>query len=337
MKKEIIIGIIVICAILLAVWGINYLKGRGVFKKEKEFYALYDRVDGLVIANPVQLNGYKIGQVSDIYFHPDNSGRIVVKFFIKNTDFKIPKNTIAKIISTDLMGTKAIELFLGEDTVIIGVDTIVVGYAGNGDTLHSYIVESLTQEVSKELAPLKAKAEAMLVSIDSVMAVVQNIFNEQSREYISKSLGSIKSTIEHLERTTITLDTLLTQQRGRLVNIIGNIESITYNLKENNEKINAIVDNFHTISDTLAKAQIAETFSEAKKALKDFTVITDKINRGEGSLGLLIQNDTLYNELESASKNLDLLLEDLRLNPNRYMNFSIFGRKKPYKQPEIVK
>ena len=154
---------------------------------------------------------------------------------------------------------------------------------------------------------------------------------------MEQSFESIRYTIQNLESTTYNLDTLVVTQRFRLANIIGNVESITANIKKNNDKINNIIANFSNISDTLAKAKIASTINNADKTLKDFSEIIAKVNRGEGSLGMLVNNDTLYNNLEGASKELNKLVEDIKLNPKRYLNFSVFGgskKKNAYTAPK---
>jgi phospholipid/cholesterol/gamma-HCH transport system substrate-binding protein len=163
-----------------------------------------------------------------------------------------------------------------------------------------------------------------MLSIDSVMSVIQNIFNENTRDNLSKTFSSIKETIKNLERTSISLDTLMQNEKYVLARIFANIESITSNLKNNNEKIALIINNFSAISDSLQKANIKETILNANSALGQANSILGKINRGEGSFGMLINNDTLYKNLENASRNLDILMQDLKENPKRYVHFSLF-------------
>lgn len=325
MKKETKLGIVIVVSLILFIYGLNYLKGKDIFNEQKVFYTIYDRIDGLSVSNPVQINGYKIGQVSDIHFHPNNSGKIVVQFFIKNINIKLPSNTKAKIISSDLLGSKAIALEFEE---------LQGGELKDGDTLVSAIQESLQKQVSNEILPLKEKAQTMMASIDSVMSVIQAIFNDKTKENIDNSISKLKMALNSIEHTTTNLDTLVSNEKSRLVRIFENIESISLNLKNNNEKITHILSNLSNVSDTLAKAEIASTINKANDALTNANSILEDINSGKGTIGQLISNDSLYNELESASKNLDLLLEDMRLNPNRYVHFSVFGKNKPYESPE---
>ena len=326
-SKEIKIAIVFIASLALLYWGINFLKGRSLFSKERTYFAIYNQVNGLVVANPVLVNGFRVGRVQNMYFHPNNSGKIIVEFIVNNSDLQIPKNSIARLYSSDLLGSRAIEIQLGSASTM----------AASGDTLNTFVQSTLGEEVNVQFQPIKQKFETVMSSIDSVLVIIQGIFNENTQRNLEQSFESIRYTIQNLESTTYNLDTLVVTQRFRLANIIGNVESITANIKKNNDKINNIIVNFSNISDTLAKAKIASTINNADKTLKDFSEIIAKVNRGEGSLGMLVNNDTLYNNLEGASKELNKLVEDIKLNPKRYLNFSLFGgskKKNAYTEPK---
>ena len=314
-KRESKIGVVIVAAVAILIWGYNFMKGRDIFSHKRIYYAVYTNISGLSVSNPVYVNGFKVGQIDDIYFHPKHPGQIVVEILITD-DFNIPANSVAMIYSSDLMGSKAIDLRLGNSS----------NHAKPGDTLFSTVQASLKDEVNMEMLPLKRKVEQLLLSFDSVLAVVQYVFNENTRENLTRSFESIKFTIQNLEHTTYNLDTLMTSQRNRLAMIIGNVESISNNIKNNNQKIANIINNFSQLSDTLVKANIAHTILNANKSLAEFNDVMSKINSGQGSMGMLLNNDTLYNNLRKSSKEVELLLEDLRLNPNRYIHFSLFGR-----------
>jgi phospholipid/cholesterol/gamma-HCH transport system substrate-binding protein len=335
-KREVKIALVVILAIAIFVWGFNFLKGKNVFSSKRYLYAVYDQINGLVEANPVLVNGLKIGQVDDIFFKPDGSGKIIVKMLITNSDIKIPKNAVAKIFASDFMGSKAIDLKMADTTFGKKIN-LKTGWAKSGDTLQSAIATSIQEEVSVQMLPLKQKAERMMSSMDSVLAVIQYVFNEDTRENLAKSFESIKFTIKNLESTTFNIDTFVTTERYRLSSILANVESISSNIKNNNQKITNIINNFSSLSDSISKSKIVSTIDNANKAITDFSTIMDKINKGEGSMGMLIHNDTLYRNLQKSSRDLDLLMEDMRLNPKRYVHFSVFGRsgkKQPYKAPK---
>jgi len=304
-KNEIKIAIIVIVSIVLFVWGFNFLKGKDIFSKQRTFYSIYPQANGLVESAPVLINGLKIGQVNSIYLHPDNSGRIVVKFLVE-TDYKLPINTIAKIVNTDLIGSKAIELKIGDKPTLLK----------DSDTLISETQISFQEIVNKKL-----------VQIDSIFTNIGNILGPENQEHISKSLASLTIVLKNFESTSFQLNQLMTDEKSRLASVIENLESISKNLKNNNQKLNNIFTNFSSISDTLAKSEIKSTIANINSTTSNLSAVLGKINKGEGSLGLFVNNDTLYNNLSTTSSQLNLLLEDLRINPKRYVHFSLFGKK----------
>jgi phospholipid/cholesterol/gamma-HCH transport system substrate-binding protein len=328
LSKEFKIGILVVSSLVFFYWGFNFLKGRNYLTSSRIFYAKYDQVNGLVDANYVEVNGVKVGAVTDISFI-NIKGRVLVKFTVES-NIKIPRNSIARIYNSDVLGSKAIEIKLGDSNVI----------AKSGDTLASDIQPSISEEVSFEMLPLKRKAETLMAELDSALDVIQAIFNEKTRDDLKHSFESIKNTISSIEHSSYNIDTLITSERNRLTIIFANIESITNNIKNNNSKLTNIINNFSNISDSISKSKILSTINNANVALKNFSDISEKINKGQGSLGLLVNNDSLYNELNTSSKNLNLLLEDLRLNPQRYVHVSVFGKnskKNQYKAPQDQK
>ena len=326
LSREIKIGLVFIIAIALLIWGLNYLKGNNPFSKQRTFYAIYERVDGLVAANPVNLNGLKIGQVNSLAFTNDGSANIVVKFVIKN-DILIPVNSSARIYSEDIMGSKAINLILGDSEA----------YCMDGDTLISDIEAGLMAEVNKQVQPIKIKAENLIASIDSMVTIVRYVFNEEMRDNLSASVESIKNTISNLERTTQKIDTIVMSEASSIDLIVSNIESVTATLKDNNDNINNILSNLSAVSDTLAGADLSKTLEATNQTLKDFSELLRKIEQGEGNLGLLLKDDSLYYSLLNTTNELNALLEDLKLNPDRYIHVSVFGKnasKNPYVSPE---
>lgn len=317
LSKEIKTGIVVVVGLSLFIYGFNFLKGSDLFHSQKTIYAVYDNVDGLLESNNVQLNGFKVGLVSRIKLLPnDKQGRIVVKMNLE--DFvNIPSDSKARIFSSDLLGSKSIRLELGTAAT----------FAQSGDTLASEREDDLRAAVDKRIAPLQKKAEGLIASIDSVLVVVQEVLNKDARVNITKSFESIKRSIENFEKTSLRLDTLVNTQQSKLSNIFSKVESITINLANNNDKITKTLANFESISDSLAKSNLKTTINNANKALGDFSQILNKINTGKGTMGLLVNNDSLYNKLDKSAKDLDLLMIDLKENPSRYVHFSIFGKK----------
>jgi phospholipid/cholesterol/gamma-HCH transport system substrate-binding protein len=295
------------------VWGFNFLKSKNLFYKEKVLYAVYQNVDGLEPSGPVFINGVKVGQVSRVYFDPSLNGNIIVKMLFSEP-FPIPSNSTARIFSKDLMGSKAVEIQLGTGPEI----------AETGDTLMTSVETSLKDAVNQQILPLKLKAEDLLSSLDTMVVAIQGVFNKDIRDDLTASIKSIRSTMSNLENTTQNLDTFVTLQSGRLSSIIYNIDMITKNLNNNSGEINRIIDNLAMVSDTLARADIAGVFRNVDNAVSNLADVVEKIDKGDGSLSLLIRDDRLYKELEKSATELNLLLEDIRVNPKRYVRVSVF-------------
>ncbi len=316
-SKEIRIGIVFVITLIIFIWGFNFLKSKDIFTLQREYVAIYKNVAGLVPSNPVNINGVKVGYVKEVAFISNDNPAIKVKFII-NKNINIPKNSIASIYSSDLMGSKALQIILGNSPFLIK----------EGDTLTSNVEGDLKEEINKQVIPLKKKAEDMMGSIDSALTTIRLVFNENTRYNLAKSFENIKVSLDNIKNTTFNFDTLVSTQRNRLSAIIYNVESITHNIKDNNEKITTIINNFAAISDTLAKSKINETILNANKVMATVSSVLTKIDKGEGTIGQLINNDALYQKLTSASKDLDLLILDIKQHPDRYIRFSVFDLSK---------
>jgi phospholipid/cholesterol/gamma-HCH transport system substrate-binding protein len=314
LSKEIKTGILVVITIAIFVYGFNFLKGKDIFSSRVIYYAVYPQISGIVEADPVQVNGFKVGRIKKIELL-DTTGRLLVTMAISDQKLKITKGTVARIVSSDLLGAKAIELVLGKNS----------DFAKEGDTLTSEIDPSLQQSVEGAIKPLKDKAEKLIASIDSIMIVVQAVFDKNARENLSKSFDNIKHALETFDRASMRLDTMIASERTKISVIFTKVESIATNLANNNDNITAAIKNFSSISDTLAKANLSKTIESANSALASVSNVMDKINRGEGTAGMLVHDDKLYKNLNAASGSLDSLLKDMNENPWRYI--SIRGKK----------
>ncbi len=315
-RKETKIGLIAFISLVIIYLGLNFLKGEHVFGKQDIYYGIYERINGLEVSNPVMLNGFKIGQVKKIEIMNDGSGHLKVTILV-HEDLDIPKDSKALLKSGDLLGSMQVHILLGESSEM----------AQSGDMLTPDVEGDLVEEVNAQLRPIKVKAESLISSVDSVIRVIEGILNAESQQNLVESFTGINRAVRNLEKTTVRLDTLVREERHRIKAIFMNVESVTSTLAENGDELDRIINNFADISDTLAQAKIAETVVKANAALEDIESVMTKINNGEGSLGMLVNNPDLYNNLESASNNLDLLVEDIRINPNRYVQVSVFGRK----------
>lgn len=305
------VGVLAAVAIAILIIGYSFLKGNDVFSSENEFYAKYDRVDGLAISKPVLVNGYQIGRVSDLTLLPN--GQILAQFKI-DPEYAIPKNTIARLESTDLLGSKAVVFELGT-----GSD-----FAKDKDTLNANIQKNLMDQVE----PVQKKAEQIIARMDSVLTSVNSTLSPEFQRNFERSFASIARTLETLERTTKSVDGLVNTQGSKIASILGNLELISANFKNNNAKITAIMSNFEKVSDDVAKANFAKTITEANKAVSDLQSVINKVNSGTGTLSQLINDESMYKNLNNAAANLDKLMIDLKTNPKRYVSFSVFGGKK---------
>jgi phospholipid/cholesterol/gamma-HCH transport system substrate-binding protein len=317
-SKELKIGVVVTASIGFFIWGINFLKGRDLFSHKYELYAVYPKIDGLIEANPLLINGFKIGQINKISLIQDKKGQygVLVKFLITE-DVQIPKKSIAKAISSDLLGSKAVEIIYSKETEFVK----------SGDTLIAETEEGLKTSVSKQLAPLQQKIEGLLSSVDSVMTVVQVVLNDKTRDNLHKSFESIKKAIQSLEQTAYKMDDLMASEKNKISSILTKFNSLAGMLEKNTGKIDHIIGNFSNLTDSLSKSDLKSAISEADKTLSELNKLMTQINAGQGTFGKLIKNDSLYNNLNQSTEDLDKLLNDLRINPERYIHFSVFGRK----------
>ena len=315
LSREVKTGVLTLLTLAAFIWGYNFIIGRNVFKSQRIFYAHYENVAGLMTANTVTINGLQVGQVNKMYFHPKNQGQVVVEILM-SSDVPVPINSLARIYSSDLLGTRGIMIIQG-DSPILAVD---------GDTLISETQLSLKDELNDMVEPIMKKTGDLMSSFDTILASLNDVFNKDTRDNLISTVTSLKNTIQNLEHSTQTVDTLVNSQKTRLSHIVANVESISENLKNNNKNLTRIINNVALLSDSLAQVDISGTMNKVTNAVTGLNSIVQKIEKGEGSLGQLVNNEKVYNDLESASKGLNLLIEDIRINPNRYVHFSVFGR-----------
>ena len=317
MNKELKIGFFAIISIVALVFGVNYLKGINILNDNRDYYAVYKNIGGLQVGSPVLVNGYNVGMVSDIDLLLEKNQNLLVTISLDKV-FEMPINTVCKIVNQDLMGTKGVALVIGDSEDFLNI----------GDTLVSGVEGSLQDEVNAQILPLKNKAEELIGSMDSVMMIVTAVLNKDTRENLRNSLQSLDKTFELMSLTMIKVDSMVDLNDERIAKVISNLASITSNLESSNGEIKTILTNFSSISDSLAKSEIATT-------LKNFSEITTKISNGEGSIGLLLKDDKIYTNFEKSTRELAALLEDIKKHPSRYVNFSIIGGGKPYVEPKI--
>lgn len=306
---------------LMLFFGVNYLKGFNPLAQQDHFYAVYDKIEGLAVSNPVLVNGFKVGQVTRMEFHDSGDGKLLVEFTVDQSDLKIPINSVAQIFSSDLFGSKAIELLRGDSTL----------FAVNGDTLIASNQEDITEAVRKELAPLRAKTDQLIAGVDEIITNMNKVFKDDATLGLPSTFESINRTFNTLENTAIQLDSLIVENRAVLNSVMTNLDGLAENLNNNNDELSNIIQNFSLVSDSIVVADIAGTIKRADTALENITEITENAKNGKGTLGKIMVDDSLYNGLVASSVELHELLDDLQLNPWKYVRVSLFGRKQQAK------
>lgn len=307
-KNETKVGILAAFAIALLIIGYNFLKGNSIFSNETTLFARYTRVDGLTVSKPILINGYQIGRVAKLQLEP---GGTILATLSVNSKYEIPENSIARLEGTDLLGSKAIVMSLGNSKKM----------AEDGFTLNANVEKGLMDQVQ----PVQKKAELIIGKMDSILSSVNSILNPNFQKNVDKSFTSIAGTLASLETTSKKVDGLVGSESARIEAIFKNVEGITGNLNNNNKKISDILTNINTVTDKFAAANFKETLDKANSAIGDLQSVIAGIKEGKGSLGQLLNDKTLSDNLNSASKNLDALMIDLKANPKRYVHFSVFG------------
>lgn len=299
-----------IAGIAALIIGLSYLKSSPLFESSKTFYAVYDNIGGLQSGTQVSINGYKVGNVTSIGFK-DHSGKLLVTFSV-NKDFEFSSNSVAELYDTGIIGGKGIQIIPVFDQAPM---------ARSGDTLISKSKPGLTELVQQNLTPLQHKVEGAVSNADSLLVRVNEVLDDQTREDLRQTVAGLNRLVASFESSAENLNLLLENNKEQLDRSLKNVDKIT--------------SNFSKLSDTLLQADLSGTLSNFQLTVERLNGILAKIEQGEGSLGKLHQDETLYDNLAEASRELELLLQDFRLNPKRYVNVSVFGKKqKEYTLPE---
>lgn len=312
-KREYTIALMMIGALVLLYYGINYLKGLNVLQGRNVYYAKYADVSGINDASPVLYHGMKVGQVIGTELIPNGNGLVAVAFQINDDRLKVTDSTKAEIYSSDFF-TRAIQLVVKPGSA-----------ADPGDTLVSGTQASFTEGVNQQLDPIKKKAEGMLNHVDSVITAMQGIFNKKAQADIDSSLSSLRGTLENVEGTTSRLNALLDAESIAIKATLENLRTVSAALASNSDELTRIFANVDSLTAALGNGKVEAMISNLNTTSDQLKQSMIKLNEGQGTLGKLMKDDSLYTNLNNASRELDLLLEDLRANPNRY--FSVFGKK----------
>ena len=313
-KTETKVGIIGIATIAILVWGINFLKGKNLFEKQNTYYAKYDNINGLLPTSYVFINGMKVGKVNDIQYMDAQMKTFLVCFDIP-ASIDIPSNSIAEVYSSDILGSKAMRIIIGNETTLLSENDTMLSKTDDG---------SMFAEIEKMLEPYSKKVNNIITNLDSVMESVNKILNTKSQEEIQSMIANANTISTNLASLSEDLNNITSREKEKIHHILNNIENLSRTLDENDEKLAQAIDNFATISDTLANANISSIMHDVNTSLESLSATLSKINQGKGNLGLLLNDENLYINLQRSTQNLDSLINDIRINPKRYLNISIF-------------
>jgi phospholipid/cholesterol/gamma-HCH transport system substrate-binding protein len=310
-SKEIRIGLLVTASLFAFVAGFYFLKGANLFSGENNYYAYYDNVQGLLASASVQVKGLSVGRVANIKLNPD--GKVKVELAVSKK-IKVTKGTIAKLMSSDLLGTKVISLDIGQSTELLEDEATIPGVLEGG----------LLDNLSAEISPLILDIRHVVATLDTVLVGVTGILSPQTRQNLSNSVASLDVTMRNFSE----LAKKLNGESDHLAGIVRNVSSVTGNLAKNNQQITNIMKNMDNISGQLAGAPIAQAFKDLQSAASQLQGVINKINANQGSLGMLVNDKVLYSNLSESLKTLDALMADIKAHPSRYINVTIFGKKK---------
>ena len=306
-SRELKTGIAVVLIIALFVWGFNFLKDRKLYDKTRDFYVEYTNVQGLIPSSPVTINGLIVGKVSEISFHPVKEGVLVATINLAN-DIEFSKNSIAQIYSPDFISGKSLKINIAYDDSEVAV---------NGDTIIGEIDSGILGMINEQIGPLQGKVESFIVNTDTVMNNLNSVLDVENKKNLKTSLHNLSLTLDKFNRVAKNADIILEKNNNKIDSVLSNA--------------NIAMQNFSQISDSLQKANLGETIVKLQNTLEGFNNILDSIDKGHGTIGKLMKDDQLYNNLENASKELEDLLREIKLHPNRFVNVSVFGKKaKPY-------
>jgi phospholipid/cholesterol/gamma-HCH transport system substrate-binding protein len=278
--------------------GFSYLKSNNIFSSDRTFFAIYDDIEGVSVGTPVTVSGFNVGSIQDISFY-QNTMDILVKFRVENK-VKFSKNSVAQIYETGLIGGKALAILPNNGPL-----------AQSGDTLRSSIAPGLTELVNDKLSPLQEKIESTFVSADSLLKNINNVLDVNSQNQIKESFSQLSDLAINLKESAENLNSIINSNEIKINDIVSNVDNFS--------------SNFSSLSNSFSDVEVI--IGNLTKTSNNLNSIIDEISSGDGTFNQLIYDDSMIKSLNEASNNLNLLMEDLRLNPKRYVHFSLFGKK----------
>lgn len=301
--REVKTAILVIVGIIALIFGFTYLKGENLLDSSRTFYVVYNNVEGLTPSTPITINGLQVGNVKSISILEDESANLLVEMVV-NHDYKFSKNSTAELYDTSLIGGKAIAIVPAFDQA---------GEAKDNDYLTASRKSGLTDIVGEKLAPLQEKIEDMADNADSLLVSLNDVFDEKTKQNLKEAVAGLNETIHSFKATSNSLNGILSDNKENIDSTLSNLNHASTNISN--------------LTDSLSNANISEMVANIEKTLSSFNGVLTDLDNGNGSMGKLLKDDDLYNNLEGATLQLEQLLQDLKLNPKRYFHFSVFGKK----------
>ena len=303
------IGVLAVVAVTGLILGFNFLKGSSLFEHTKKLYAVFDNVDGMEVSNNVLINGLQIGNVAAINEADKDLKKGIVVTILLKKDVHIPSNSVA-VVNTGIISSATIIINKGNDST----------YLEDGDTLQTNKKPNLLSQVQESVNPIILKLGGTLESLDSLVRAIGSLFDPKLK-------GNFSSIIANLAASSAQLQLLLNSQTGMLAKSLKNVNDITANLAKNNDHVTKTLENMEKTTSNLSTAKIPETVESLQSTINELKGVINKMNSNNGSLGLLLNDKKLYQNLEGTARSMNILLDDLRLHPKRYVNISVFGRK----------
>lgn len=309
-SKEIKTALLVIASISLLIWGYGYLKGKDIFSRYNTYSVYFDNVEGLTKSAAITLNGLAVGKIADIKLAANQSGKMEVSFQV-DSDIPVTKSTLASLYEPGFIGGKQIMLLLNSD------DTTL---APSGYVLKGTVKSGMTELVAEKLAPIQQKLELFLERSTVLLTNVNSVLDDKAKADIKNSIAELNATMQEMHKLSASANKLVNDNSKNMNAAMADIKTTS--------------GNFAKISDSLQKADLGKTVRTLESSLEKVNVLLTNLNEGKGTMGKLAKDEALYTNLQKTAKEMELLLQDVRLHPTRYVNVSLFGKKeKPYKTP----
>ncbi|MFM1971462.1 MAG: hypothetical protein RL185_144 [Bacteroidota bacterium] len=314
-SNETKVGALTVIAVTLIILGFNFLKGKTFFKSGTFLYAKYTDTKGLIVSNPVFVNGFQVGTVFEIENMNDNLSELVVCIKL-NQLYKIPKNSVATIQENPL-GTNAINIVPGNSTMMVL----------SGDTIKTAPAASLLGDFMNTLSPLGEQIKNTITSLEKVLGNVNKTLDDENRQNFKVILANLSTTTANLDKSIQSVEGMLNKQNGSIAKTADNINSFTANLNQNNQKISNILTNLDSTTKSIKDADLNKTIKDIQTALVALNTTINKLNNGNGTAAKLLNDPNMYTQLQSTIKSVNTLVDDIKVHPKRYVSLSVFGKK----------